>query len=673
MNAHASPDSPGAAHSAIRWACLLSASLLLACSEGDPSEPPGRSWQCVIPAGEEPDATSQVGCEEDFLVLGSRPLDASIPGARSAKTLVDQADERALYFTNTNRYPIHYNFAHEHLSGNGLPPVGDLGVFNQVEYYSPSRRFLLGAVSLYEEPGIWAYEIAPYDTSSPEMVADAYALIRDASFFGWRLYFHPTSKSVETMAEQLPEWVRVITTDELFAGITYQPLNLGESLGQLRFFRAAELGTVYVGPRDIAVLDQVPNDISVVAGLITGELQTPLSHVNVLSQNRGTPNMALRGAHDDESLRSLENRWVRLRVEAFDYTVEEVTKAEADAWWEEHKPPPVQVPELDLSQTDLRNDELLTLDDIPAYGGKASHYGVMSRIGDLVPHPDAFAIPVYYYKQFEQSNGFADQLIELQADEQFVNDPAYREQALDDLRAAMKAAPVDPAFETLLMDKLAAEYPGVRMRFRSSTNAEDLEGFTGAGLYSSKSGEPGDVAFPVLDAVRHVWASLWNFRAFEERSYRGIPHDAVGMAVLVHHSFPDEEANGVALTANMFDELQPAFYINVQVGEESVVQPNPGVTVDSLLYYYYYPGQPMTFFSHSNLLPEGQTVLTAQQTYDLGKALDAIHQHFAPVYGSGGGFYAMDVEFKFDDLYSGQEPSLWVKQARPHSGWAGGQ
>jgi hypothetical protein len=44
------------------------------------------------------------------------------------------------------------------------------------------------------------------------------------------------------------------------------------------------------------VLDQAPNDISVVQGLITQEFQTPLSHVNVLSQNRHTPNMGLRGA-----------------------------------------------------------------------------------------------------------------------------------------------------------------------------------------------------------------------------------------------------------------------------------------------------------------------------------------------------------------------------------------
>jgi len=645
----------------------------MACDNEEPADDDddttGTVWECVLEEGSDPDFSPQVGCIDDFYALASRPLDASIPGSRSAKTVIDQADENALYFTNSEKYPMHYEFASEHLNGNGLPPVGDMSLFNQIEYYSPSRRFLLGAITFYEEPDVWVYEIAPYDSASADMVSTAFALIQENSYFGEDLYFHPTSSNVEDMAEDLPDWVPIITTDEIFADITYQPLNLGESMGQLRFVSWEELGDVYVSPRDVVVLDGVPNDISVVAGLITAEMQTPLSHINVLSQNRGTPNMALRGAWDDDLLRSLDLKWVRHEVDAFDWTVEEVTQEEADEWWEENKPDDVQVPDIDLTVTDLRDIELLTVDDIPAFGGKASHYGVMSQIGDAVPCPKAFAIPVYYYKQFEELNGFDVRIAELLEDDEFMNDPALRDETLEQLRADMLVAPVDADFEALLIDKLETDYPDTRMRFRSSTNAEDLEDFTGAGLYSSASGEVDDPGSPVLDAVREVWGSLWNFRAFEERTYNGIDHTAVAMAILSHHSFPDEEANGVALTNNLFDETQPGFYINVQIGEESLVDPDPGVTVDSFLYYYYYPGQPITYFSHSSLIPEDETVLTTAQVYDLGVALDAIHQHFSEYYYNPGSFYAMDVEFKFDDLDTGDEPSLWVKQARPHPGW----
>ena len=114
--------------------------------------------------------------------------------------------------------------------------------------------------------------------------------------------------------------------------------------------------------------------------------------------------------------------------------------------------------------------------------------------------------------------------------------------------------------------------------------------------------------------------------------------------------------------------LAPGFYVNVQEGEESVVLPDAGVTTDQFISYFTLPGQPIVFMAHSNLIAEGETVLTTTETYTLGTALDAIHWYFFEVYGGGGGFYGMDVEFKFDDEGEGI-PTLWVKQARPYPGW----
>lgn len=262
----------------------------------------------------------------------------------------------------------------------------------------------------------------------------------------------------------------------------------------------------------------------------------------------------------------------------------------------------------------------------------------------------------------------------LLADGEFAGNPKERDAKLKELRKDMKAAPVNPEFLALVRDKLAADYPGVRMRFRSSTNAEDLDGFTGAGLYTSKSADLNDPESPIEDAIRKVWASVWFFRAFEERSYRSISHLEVGMALLVHRSFPDEYANGVAITANIYDSTgqNPAFYINVQRGEESVVKPQPGVSSDEILYHYYTEGQPAIYMRHSTEVPKGEHVLSAAQVNELGKALAAIHTHFAESYGPSSddptAFYGMDVEFKFDDLEPGGAIELQVKQARPHPG-----
>ena len=56
--------------------------------------------------------------------------------------------------------------------------------FAATEYSSSSRRFVLGAVTHYAGPDVFAYEIAPYDTANPDMIADAYARI--AASAGWQ-------------------------------------------------------------------------------------------------------------------------------------------------------------------------------------------------------------------------------------------------------------------------------------------------------------------------------------------------------------------------------------------------------------------------------------------------------------------------------------------------------
>jgi pyruvate, water dikinase len=421
------------------------------------------------------------------------------------------------------------------------------------------------------------------------------------------------------------------------------------------------------------VLDHVPNDISVALGIITSEFQTPLSHVNVLSKNRGTPNMALRDAFTRPELRALDGKWVRLTVTAYDYEIEEVTRAEADAWWDAHRPAMVQVPGIDLSVTDLRDTTaiLAPAASVPlgeaiatatrAFGGKAAHFGALTRVPSINV-PDGFAIPVYYYRQFMQQNGFDARVTAMLADPAFLDSPAERDRQLAALRADMEATPLDAAFVATVRAKILGEFTYTRMRFRSSTNAEDLEGFTGAGLYTSETGDPNDAGKPIEDAIRIVWASVWRFKAFEERSYRGIDHLAVAMALLVHRSFPEEEANGVALTGNPFDDtgLNPAFYVNAQIGGASVVLPPPGVTTDQFLVFQQQIGLPIVYVAHSNLVAPGTHVLTHDQEVDLSYALDAIATFFQPLYGTR----AMDIEWKLEGE-PGERALIYIKQARP--------
>ena len=136
---------------------------------------------CLIDAkADAPDFAIELPCKADFDMLASAPLDSSLPGARSAKVVLDQQDDNALYFQNSTRFPIHYDFVSTHLSGGDLPIVAELSSFEATEYYRPDRRFVLGAVSYYDGPGVWALELSPYDTASAAMIEALYRLLRIA-------------------------------------------------------------------------------------------------------------------------------------------------------------------------------------------------------------------------------------------------------------------------------------------------------------------------------------------------------------------------------------------------------------------------------------------------------------------------------------------------------------
>lgn len=670
----------------LRTGLVVMTSVTLLGCPAPTTTPAGKTWSCTAQTAD-PDFLADLGCLADFTTLASIPVSASIPGARSVKVVLDQADGDALHFQNSVKYEVHYAFASKFLSGGSRPVVPALSSFNTTEYFSPDRRFVLAAVTYYEGPKVFAVEFSPYDTASAAMMQTLFEAVKAHAYFGDALVFHPTSDSIAVEAKKLPASITVMTTDQLYAGIDYQPLTLATGVGRLRLTTAAAVEATPPSNQDLVVLDQAPNDISVVRGMITQTFQTPLSHINVLSANRGTPNMGLKGALTHPSLTALEGKLVKLTVGALEWSVVEVTQAEAEAFWAAHHPTPVTLPPLDYGPTGIVDVETCTPDptdggtlrasikeSVRAYGGKAAQYSVLRRIGSAVPVKPAFVVPMSHYRDFVVDNGIEATVRGYLADPAFRTDSAVRVARLDELFAKIMQGTVrQPLVDAIVAKAATAGYAGKKLRFRTSTNSEDLDGFPCAGCYVSHSAAPTNQT-DLLDAIRETYASTWSFRTFEERSFYGIDHFSVGMALLVHTNYPDEEANGVAVTANPFDAagLDPAFYVNVQTGGTAeVVAPPPGVTSDQFLYYFSQPGQPVTFLAHSNLLAPGATVLTTTQTYQLGRALDAIHKRFSAAYGPAAGnlgWYAMDVEFKFDDDETPGSPTLFVKQARPYPG-----
>jgi len=204
-----------------------------------------------------------------------------------------------------------------------------------------------------------------------------------------------------------------------------------------------------------------------------------------------------------------------------------------------------------------------------------------------------------------------------------------------------------------------------KIRFRSSTNVEDSNQFTGAGLYDSYSGcladdLDGDDDGPcicdaeennergVFRAIRKVFASFYNDNAFLERLRHGVNEADVGMALLVHHSFPDEIelANGVATLEKNEATSSLKIKLVTQLGATSVANPEDGSVPEevSVSVYSWGIGTPRLIRS-SNLVPLGATVMEWQDDYiELSELLVAAAEEFAQVTGKND--YILDFEYK---------------------------
>ncbi|MEM9490114.1 MAG: hypothetical protein AAGC55_13280, partial [Myxococcota bacterium] len=319
--------------------------LLAACGDGEPA--------CTVPAGVEPDWIRTLGCADDYQLLWDQRDDAVFARTRTINWLIDREDGDRVYFINSRAFALHYAFAAAYLERDDLSPVGTHAEFNLLNYRRAERRFVLGKLIVYADQDLFTLEMSAGDSADAAMIIAAHERISAALYNGDELVYRPVAARHEAMLPELSEHIAVIRTADVFSGQVYQPLNQVVGYGTLRFRRVAELAGLPVAPSDVVVLDRVPNDIAMVSGIVTDEFQTPLSHINILSKNRGTPNMAMRGAFADPDLRALDGQLVRLEVGAQEYAIRPASAADAQAYFDSLRPSDPLIPLFDLSVTGL--------------------------------------------------------------------------------------------------------------------------------------------------------------------------------------------------------------------------------------------------------------------------------------------------------------------------------
>jgi len=604
-------------------------------------------------------------CPDEFSALAGTPIMPTLSDVQSVKVVYEIATGHT-WFVASSSYELHFDFCREQLGYTGTHRQ-----FNDDQYGDTDLRlYYLGSVNHYRGADMYALQFFADDRIPAEGIATLYREVKRLCWFGDSIAFLPNSTSLAEKTAHLPD-IAVVNESVIYEGQRFQALNPAAGYGYLKRLPVGAIDESDLSRHDIIVTDGVPIDLPVIAGIITTAFQTPLSHVNVLSHNRGTPNLAWRDAWNDGTVTALEGKLVRFVVTADTFYLVTASAEEAAAYWNSREP---QTPRTLVCHDDtagLFPLSQLGVGSAGLVGAKAANLAEIAKLmlgAETMPVPEgAFAIPFYYYRRHCRDNGIDTYMKTFFGDERFAADAAFRASALEQIRDTIETAPLDKGLVAAVIAQCGMQPSFTRYRFRSSTNVEDIEGFNGAGLYESHAADISKGEKEVAKTIREVFASLWTLRGFEEREYFKIDEESCGMGILVHRAFENEEANGVAVTANIYQPYVPAYTVNVQIRDISVVLPPAGFLSDQLLIHVmrsdWKENPVVEFIAHSNV-NFGDPVLSLDETLQLARWLEKIKDHYY-LLGNEPDYYrfAMDVEFKFD----GPQRKLYIKQVRPYN------
>jgi hypothetical protein len=469
--------------------------------------------------------------------------------------VIDRKDKNRIYYVNTKRYAFHKDF----VNGTYLS-LERGGEFFENNYLKPNRRFILGTIAYQTPLKRWTFESWEGDLIPADQIKVASDVI-NGSFFT-RVAYKPNSIRQEEVARQIAG-LQTVSQSDIAKEQEYQALNLAKGIGRVHVIPKLD-EHVEIGFNEILVLDEVPLQLPPVAGVITSKPSTPLSHINLLAKGWGVPNAYIKNAHT--LLKQYDGWWVEFETKRDSYSIK---RADVDQLREYERRLKqrldVMKPRFDLSETRLLSLAQQRARAAIAFGGKSANLGEVmnARLPGIVV-PNGFTVPFYYYDQFVKANKLDDVIFTLLNDQKFVHDPAYRRAKLTNLRERIQQGKFDQQLQTEILRRLRQEYAGKGLFVRSSSNSEDLPKFSGAGLYTTVPNVR--ESLQLIEAVKTVWASLWNFEAYEARERAVIDHSKIFMAVLIQEGI-NSESSGVMITADPFDrENQGAIYISAKRG-----------------------------------------------------------------------------------------------------------
>ncbi len=578
-------------------------------------------------------------------------IDTQLTGIEFVKFQIERTHTQnpQLYFMNTETHRSHGSF----MRAAGLER--GQGQMRGVLSYRPLSTAPNG------EPGVYTFEFNPNDAFPFEEIKLAHdLLVAKMPSLKNRLGYCPLWGAIDIYFHEKDLYdgaeFPVYFEDDLYANIGYLPLNQAASFGRLRMLEMGERPS----PRDIVICKTLPNEMSRVAGIITGVRQTPLSHVNLRAIQDKVPNAFIANAWENNEVAPLIDRYVYYEVSADGFEIREATFKEVETHFSDLRPSRTQKPARDLSVTKVLPLDGIDFSDAARFGVKTANMATLRTLGfSEGTVPNGFGVPFYFYDAFMKHNGFYEEVEALLKNSEFQESYDTREAELKAFRERIKNGKM-PTWMMNALSELHNAFPeGISLRCRSSTNNEDLPGFSGAGLYDSYTHHPDEGH--LSKSIKQVFASLWNFRAFEAREFYRIDHFTTAMGVLVHPNFASELANGVAVTDDVVYQTEGNYYLNTQVGENLVTNPE-GQSVPEEILLDWWDSNNYRVITTSNRTADGARILKDAYLRELSRYLAAIHNKFGQLYGPAAqtADFAMEIEFKITN-----EGKLAVKQARP--------
>jgi pyruvate, water dikinase len=581
-------------------------------------------------------------------------------------------------------FTLHADFVVDYLQK--IPRTAEnMRKYNQ-NYSTKKPQFILGYLTHYpqikegtqsQHNGLWTFSFWEGDTITPKDIRRTFKKLQQ-TFTIAPLVFRPDSSRQEQVAKLLkPYKIATINNNQIYKSLPYQAFNTGRAIGRLVIVPpTTKVENLSFNEDDIVLLQSSYPDISPVSGVITTKFSTPLSHVNLRAGAWGIPNATIKNALDEFA--NLDGKEVFYEVTEAAYTMREATPDEVL----QHTKAKAEKTAVTMPVADLNTTALLPLNKIKAtdatkYGAKTANLGEMMRakmpmnvedgFGVPLNIPDGFGIPFSYYLAHIKQHKLDEKITAMLQDVRFSSDVAWRKQALIDLQAEIKNAPISTETMQKIVSVWQAQLGGHGVFVRSSTNAEDLKGFNGAGLYDTVPNVKTEAELEA--AIKQVWASVWNLRAVEERAHFGIPHEQVYPAVLIQTAV-NAAAAGVLLTTDIWGHQNGTYTINAKWGLGMRVVEGQKVA-EQVLFDTQNDGTRVISRSDETTMlvvnekggmtekpvPKGEAILTEKRAKLLGVAAKRLTKIFKNT-------EVLDIEWVLET--KGEKDIIWLVQARPY-------